>query len=113
MEREIEPAPAPLDLREHGLELALDLDVERHEDRRFELLGERLDVRLRLVVQVGDGELGAERAEGPGAAVGDRVLVGDADHEPFLAFEPAQVGVERHGPGPLGRRHQAAPDVGA
>ena len=97
VQREVEPAPAPFDRLEHRLELALDLDVERQEDRRLELLGQRLDVGLGLVVQIGDGELGAERAERPGAALGDRVLVGDADHEALLALEAAQVGIERHG----------------
>jgi hypothetical protein len=56
-----------------------------------------LDVGLRLVVQIGDGEFGPERPEGPGTAVVDRVLVRDADDEALLALEPAQVGIERHG----------------
>ena len=50
-------------------------------------LRERLDEFLRLVVQIGDGQLGAEGAEGLGAAPGDRLVVGNADDEAFLAFE--------------------------
>ncbi len=38
-------------------------DVERQEDRRFEFLGQRLDVRPRLLVQVGDRDVGAHLAE--------------------------------------------------
>ena len=48
---------------------------------------QRLDIFLGLVVEIGDGELRAERAESLGAAPGDRVLVGDADDQTFLAFE--------------------------
>jgi hypothetical protein len=112
VQREIEPAPAPFDLVEHRLELTLDLDVERHQDRRLERRCQRFDVGLGLVVQIGDGELGAEGAEGPGAAVGDRVLIRDPNHEALLALQAPEVGVERHGRDGLGRCHQAAPAVG-
>jgi hypothetical protein len=111
VEREIELAEAPTDLREQRLHLARDLDIERQEDRRLELLRERLDVGSRLVVQVGERELAAEGAEGAGAAVRDRVLVGDTDHEALLALEAAEIGIERHGS--LGRGHQPAPAMGA
>ena len=50
-------------------------------------LRQRLDVFLRLVVQIRDGELRAEGAERGGAAPCDRLLVGDADDEALLAFE--------------------------
>ena len=63
------------------------MHVHRHEDRRLDLAGQRLDVGLRLVVEVGDRELGAEGAEGAGAAPGDRAVVGDADDQALLAFE--------------------------
>jgi hypothetical protein len=61
--------------------------VERHQDRGFELAGERLDVFLCFVVEVGHRQLGAERPESLGAAPGDRLLIGDADDETSLAFE--------------------------
>ena len=69
------------DAVEDRLELAVGHHVHRHEDRRLDLAGQRLDVRLRLVVEVGDRELGAEGAEGAGAAPGDRAVVGDADDQ--------------------------------
>ena len=46
--------------------------------------GQRLDEFLRLVVQIGDGELGAEGTKGLGAAPGDRLVVGDPDDQPLL-----------------------------
>ena len=80
---------------EHRLELAGRCDVERQEDRRLELLRQRLDVRPRLVVEVGDREIGAELAERLRAAVRDRVLVGDADDERLL--RPPAPGCRGHG----------------
>ena len=50
-------------------------------------LRQRLDVRPRLLVEVGDRELGAELAERLGAAVGDRDVVGDADDQRLLAVQ--------------------------
>jgi hypothetical protein len=111
--REIESVPVSLDLLEHRLELAVNLDVKGHEDRRLERARQRFDVRLRLVVQIGDGELGAKRAESARAAPGDRVLIRDANHQALLALQAPKVGVERHGSDDLGRCHQAAPAVGA
>jgi hypothetical protein len=73
-------------------------DIERHEDRGVERLGQRLDVRLGLVGRVGDGEVGTDLAECAGAAVGDRVLVGDSADERLLALENlARLGVGHRG----------------
>ena len=72
---------------EHRLELALGHHVHRHEDRRLDLARQRLDMRLRLLVEIGDRKLGAEGAEGAGAAPGDRAVVGDADDQALAAFE--------------------------
>ena len=55
--------------------------------RRLELARQRLDVGPRLLVEIGDREVGAELAERLRAAVGDRVLVGDADHERLRALQ--------------------------
>ena len=54
---------------------------------RFELARQRLDVFLRLLVEIGHGKLGAECPECLGAAPRDRILVGDADDKAFLALE--------------------------
>src|SRR6185436_2854465 len=84
---DVEPAPGGADRLEHRFELAVDGDVERQEERRLELAGERLDVRARLVVEIGDRDLGTELAERLGAAPGDRAVVGDADDERANAGE--------------------------
>ena len=75
--------------------------VERHDDRSFQLAGERLDVFLGLVIQIGDGQLGPERAESLGASPGDRIFVGNADNEASLAFEELGFRGGNHGRSPL------------
>ena len=92
---EVEPAPALPGGIEDGLQLTRLLDVAGQENRRLQLLGDGLDVGLRLLVQVGERELGAEEAERRGAAVGDRLAVGDAEHDPLLAVERARRRIER------------------
>ena len=87
MERDVEAAPGLADLLEDGFELASLPHVAGREDRGPEFLGERLDVRPGLLVEVGDREVGPELAEDPGAAVGNRMLVGDADDEGTLALQ--------------------------
>ncbi len=87
MQQEVELAPLLLDPLEHLLHLAFDHDVERHEDRRFQRLRQRLDVFLRLFVQIGDGEVGPQRTKRLGAAPRDRLIVGDADDQALLALE--------------------------
>ena len=87
MKQEIELAPFLLDPLEHLLGLAFDHDVERHEDRRLQRLGQRLDVLPGLFVQIGDGEVGAQRAKRLGAAPGDGLVVGDADDQALLALQ--------------------------
>ena len=112
---EVEPAPAFADGVEHRLHRAGLLDVERHRDRRVELARQRLDVRSRLVVQPGHGELGAAGAEHARAAVGDAVLVRDADHQALAAAEQRPMDVHALGNAPDGRTHRraAAPEGGA
>ena len=69
-------------------------DVERHEDGRLQLACERLDVALGLLVEVGDGQVRAELVKRLGAAVGDRMLVGDAadQHLRVLQYRTADLG---------------------
>src|SRR4029077_18456710 len=77
-------------LLENSLQLALALEIQRHEDRRPNLLGQRFHVGLRLVVEIGDGDLGPERAEGLGAPPCDRLIVGDAGYQRLLSLEQRQ-----------------------
>ena len=95
MHDEIELAPFGRDPLEHRLELALGHHVHRHEDRCLDLARQRLDMRLCLVVEIGDREIGAEGAKGSGTAPGDRVVIGDADDETLAAFE--QLGFDMAG----------------
>ena len=92
----VELAPFFGDFLEHRLEHARRCDVERHEDRRAELLRQWLDVGLRLLVDVRDRELGAELAKCFRAAVSDRLLVGDADDKRLRAGEHGTWDVDGH-----------------
>src|SRR5579871_2010325 len=87
MKQEIELSPFLLDALEHLFGLTLDTDIERHEDRRLEILRQRLDIFPGAVVQIGDRQLGSERAKRLGAAPGDRLIVGDADNQPLAPLE--------------------------
>ena len=72
---------------EDRFQLAFDLKVEWHENRGFELLGQRLDIGPCLVIEIGDGKVRAEGTKSLGAAIGDRLIVGDARDESLLALE--------------------------
>ena len=87
VDQEIEAAPFGGNPLEDRFGLAGRDDIERHEDRRLEFLGERLDEFLGLFVEVGHRELGPERPKSPRAAPGDGLLVGDADDEAALSFQ--------------------------
>ena len=101
------------DLGEQRLELALPTQVERCHQLGLELPGQRLDVRLGLLVEVGDRQLRAQPAERLGAAPGDRLVVGDAGDEAPATFEGDQRAIEgdHAGPSPASRRgvHHVAP----
>jgi hypothetical protein len=84
VEEEVEPAPPGLDLLEQGLELALGHDVQGLEDRGLELLRQGLDMRPRPCRCSSSGPTRRRGSGRPGAAIGDRLLVGDADDEAFL-----------------------------
>ena len=87
MQHEVETAPALADRVEDRFERARLLDVERHHDRRLELARQWLDVGARLLVDPGHRELGAAVAEHARAAVGDAVVVGDADDQALAAAQ--------------------------
>src|SRR5207245_3498506 len=61
----------------------------------------RLDVFLRLVVEIGHGELSSERPECFSAAPSDRIFIGNADDEAFLALEQLGLYDGNHGGNPL------------
>src|SRR5262245_49680783 len=87
MQQEVELSPFLLDAVKNLLHLAIDGDVERQEQRGFQILGERLDVLLGLLVQIGDGEICPERAKGLCASPCDRLVVRDADHQTLAPLE--------------------------
>src|SRR5438132_76452 len=82
----VELAPFLLDTFEHLLEFAFGVDVERHEDRGFERLGQRLDMLFGPLVQVGHGQFGAQCPERLGTTPRDRLVVGDTDDQALFAF---------------------------
>src|SRR5436190_4111521 len=96
MHDDVEPAPLPRDALEERLELAGLRYVQWRNDRRLELPGERLDIGLGLLVEVGDGEIGAQLPKRRRAAVGDGMLIGDARDERLLAAENGAGDGERH-----------------
>ncbi len=87
MKQEVELSPLLLDPLEYLFGFTFDHDVERHEDRRLQRLGQRLDVLLGLFVQIGDGKVGTERTKRLGASPRDGLIVGDADDQPLLALQ--------------------------
>ena len=86
---EVEPAPALAKRRGQGVKLRVVLHVAGQEDGGLELLCERLDVGAGLVVEIGDRQLGPQCPEGPGTAVGDRMVVGDPHNQSLAALERA------------------------
>src|SRR5262249_40144248 len=83
----VEPFPLLLDALKDRFHLPWHAHVERHDDRSFELAGQRLNILLRLVIEISDGHFGAECTECLGAAPSDRLLIGNADDETLLALE--------------------------
>src|SRR5208337_5672127 len=81
MQQKIEPAPLLANAREHRLKLTWLPHVARNDDRALEFFGKRADVRLRLRIEIGDGEVCAGIAQRL-TAIGDAMLVGDTGDEP-------------------------------
>ena len=87
MKQKIELSPLLLDPLEHLFGLPFGIHIERHEDRRLELLRQRLDVLSCPFVQIGDRKL---RAQGPkrlGASPCDRLIVGDPDDQSLSSLQ--------------------------
>src|SRR5262245_36903061 len=96
IQQEVELAPLLPDVLEHLLHLPFDGDIEWQEDRSLQILGERLDMLLRLLVQIGDRQLSAQRAKSLGAAPGNRLVVGDADDQSLASLE-RNLGLGKYG----------------
>ena len=85
MDDEIERTPGLLDLREHRVEGGRVGDVAMADHQPVDLLGQRLDPLFQRVALVGEGQIGAMVAAGPGDAPGDRAIIGDAHDQPAFA----------------------------
>ena len=57
--------PSPSNSLEDLLQLPGSLEIQRQEDRSADLAGQRFDIASGLVIDVGDRELRAQRAESP------------------------------------------------
>src|SRR4026208_564631 len=90
MKAHVELAPLFLDRLKNPFQLAFDLKIERHENRCLKFFGQRLDIGLRLVVEISDSEIGTEGAEGLGAAPSDRLIVGNAGDKRLLTLQKGQ-----------------------
>ena len=91
MHHEIQATPAVADGIEYGFQLAVLLYVQRQDQACIQPLGQRAHKALGLVVQVSNGNLGAQLAHDFGAAVGNAVFVGYANNQAAFAGE-RQVG---------------------
>src|SRR5258708_5848913 len=83
---EVQLAPLLRDAVENGFHLPRDADVQRHHDRRLERARQRLDVLFGLVIEIGNGQIGAEGAEGGGTAPRYGLLVRYPYPQPFFAL---------------------------
>jgi hypothetical protein len=86
VQEEVKPAPLLLDLLENLFGLPLDIHVQRHEDRRLELVRQRFDMFPCPLVQIGDREFRAQRPKRLGASPRDRLIVGDAGDQALSSF---------------------------
>src|SRR3954451_15583155 len=96
MDEEIEFSPFISDAFKYGLKLTRRVDIERHEDIGIERPRQRFDMLLRLVVEIGDRHLRAQRTERLGAAPGYRLVVGDADDEALLMLQQFRLNAGDH-----------------
>ena len=71
MDQNVQLPPFLLDAGKERFQLTRLGYIERREDRRVQPLGQRLDMRPRLLVQIGDRQVGTDLTECPGTAVGD------------------------------------------
>jgi len=81
MQAHIDTAPLLPNALEETRELPVLADIKRQDDLRPQCLGDRADVRFRLVVEIGYGKIGALLAQRPCAAIGNGMVVGDSDDQ--------------------------------
>src|SRR5215472_18187637 len=87
MDENVQPTPIQSHLVEYCLELSRCGYIHRSGDRGLQILSKRLNKAARLLIQPGNREIRADRTKGLGAAVGDRVLVGDAKDKRLFPLE--------------------------
>ena len=90
MEKEIELAPAFANDVEHRLKLARLPEITGHDHVRAKDFRQRPHIGLSFFVEVSDGKISAHFPERLCAAVGDAVLIGDADNEAAFSLESKQ-----------------------
>jgi hypothetical protein len=84
VECKIELSPGLLSGLEHVLQLPCHSHIARQNDGRVESLGERLNKWFCLVICIRYRNIGAETAECLSAPIGNGILVGDTEDNPFL-----------------------------
>src|SRR5262249_18257098 len=87
----IKASPFVFDAVEDRLHLPGAIHVQRHHDRRIKFARQRFDERLRLVVEISDGELGTQASKRFGTTPRDRLIVCDSHDETTLAFQERRL----------------------
>ena len=87
MNEDVEAAPCLADFAEQRLLVFVPRDVELHDDRRVDAFRQRPHVRLGLLVEIGDGDVGARVAQRLRHAPRDGLVVGHAHDQRALALE--------------------------
>ena len=78
---------------ENGRHLRRLTHLQRQEQLGSEFACKGFDIGFCLVVEVSYGEVRSDIAQRPGAAIGNRLVVGDAGDEPDLAGEQLTLGL--------------------
>src|SRR5271167_1766768 len=87
VDENVEASPFRRDRLEHRIDLHRVANLQRQQQRRFDRLRQRLDIRARPIVEIGHRDLGAGPMHRLGASPGDRAVVGDADDQGLLPFK--------------------------
>ena len=87
MQQKIELPPLGFDGIKYGFHLRVVTHVQRENDRCSYLLRQRAHIGFRLRIQISDGQFRAFCLKCFRAAPRNRMLIGDADDQPFFARE--------------------------